>query len=185
MPLQIQNNHVMIRSFLGDAPDSVTAVDRQALIDGLNRDLAGKYQSIVMYTQYSAKLTGPFRRNLRSLFQKEIPDEQAHAQFLADKIASLGGEPTTEPRAVPYADQPLEMLKRALSAEKQAIADYSVRIGQAAACGEIGLKVTLETQVADETRYKEEIERILVGWAECEASRGPTMTRGPDDELRD
>jgi bacterioferritin len=36
----------------------------------------------------------------------------------------------------------------------------------AEAFGDIGLKVGLENQVADETRHKEEIERILTGWGE-------------------
>jgi bacterioferritin len=144
-----------------------SAVDRRALIDGLNHDLAGEYQSIVMYTQYSAKLTGPHRGALRALFLAEIADEQGHAQFLADKIASLGGEPTTEPRAVRRADQPREMLEQALAAEKQAIADYDERLCQADTFGDIGLKVRLEDQLADETRHKEEIERILAGWEEC------------------
>ncbi len=140
--------------------------ERAKLIDGLNHDLAGEYQAIVMYTHYSAKLTGPYRRELRALFQAEISDEQGHAQFLADKIASLGGEPTTEPRAVPPANQPREMLEQVLAAEKTAIADYDERILQAAAFDDIGLKVSLENQIADETRHKEEIERILDGWRE-------------------
>lgn len=143
-----------------------TTNDQQTLIDGLNHDLAGEYQAIVMYTHFSAKLTGPYRRELRALFQTEIPDEQGHAQFLAEKVASLGGEPTTLPRPVPHADQPREMLEHALQAEKQAISDYGERIGQAEAFGDIGLKVNLENQVADETRHKEEIERILAGWIE-------------------
>src|SRR5690348_7694659 len=94
----------------------------------------------------------------------EIGDEQGHAQFLADKIAALGGEPTTQPRPVPHADQPREMLEHALAAEQQAIADYNARIGQAEAFGDFGLKVELENQVADETRHKEELERIIAGW---------------------
>ena len=146
-----------------DKPTRV-AGDRQALIDGLNHDLAGEYQAILMYIHYSAKLTGPYRRELRAPFQAEIVDEQGHAQFLADKIASLGGEPTTQPRALPPADQPKEMLEQALAAEKQAIADYDERLRQADAFGDIGLKVSLENQVADETRHKEEIERVLAGW---------------------
>ena len=150
----------------GSDEPTPAAVDRQALIDGLNHDLAGEYQAIVMYTQYSAKLTGPYRRELRALFQAEIADEQGHAQFLADKIATLGGEPTTEPRAVPPADQPREMLEQALAAEKQAIADYDQRLRQADAFGDVGLKVSLENQIADETRHKEEIERVLAGWDE-------------------
>lgn len=141
---------------------------REALINGLNQDLAGEYQAILMYINYSAKLTGPFRRELRALFQAEIGDELGHAQFLSDKIAALGGEPTTQPRQVPHAEQPREMMEQALTAEKQAIADYVTRISQAETFGDIGLKVGLENQVADETSHKEEIERILVGWGEGE-----------------
>jgi bacterioferritin len=136
------------------------------LLEGLNHDLAGEYQAILMYIHYSAKLTGPYRRELRALFQAEIGDEQGHAQFLADKIAALGGEPTTQPRPVPGANQPREMLERALAAEEQAIADYNGRIRQAEGFGDLGLKAELETQVADETRHKEELERIIAGWDE-------------------
>jgi bacterioferritin len=144
--------------------EHVTA--RQDLIDGLNHDLGGEYQAIVMYIQYSAKLTGPYRRELRALFQSEITDEQGHAQFLADKIASLGAEPTTQPRPIPHADRPREMLEHALAAEKLAIVDYTERLNQAEAFGDIGLKVSLENQLADETRHKEELERVLAGWDE-------------------
>src|ERR1700740_331537 len=119
-----------------------------------------------MYIHYSAKLTGPYRRELRALFQAEIADEQGHAQFLADKIAVLGGEPTTQPRPVPTADGPRTMLEQALAAEKKAIRDSNERIKQAEACGDTGLKVDLETQIADETRHKEEMERILAGWGQ-------------------
>jgi bacterioferritin len=149
----------------GDKPTSPTK-DRQALIDGLNHDLAGELQAILMYINYSARLTGPYRRELRALFQAEIGDEQGHAQFLSDKIAALGGEPTTEPRSVPAANQPQEMLKHALAAEKQAIADYNARIHQAETIGDLGLKVALENQIADETGHKEELERIIAGWAD-------------------
>jgi bacterioferritin len=153
-----------IRDRQGDKR-AATQKDRQeALIEGLNHDLAGEYQAIVMYIHYSAKLTGPYRRELRALFQAEIADEQGHAQFLADKIAALGGEPITQPGSVPYADQPREMLEHALNAEEQAIQDYSARIREAEAFGDVGLKVALENQLADETHHKEELERIIAGW---------------------
>jgi bacterioferritin len=157
------------------------SADRQALIDGLNHDLAAEYQAIVMYVHYSAKLTGPYRRELRALFQAEIGDEQGHAQFLADKIAALGGEPATLPGAVPLAKDTRDMLEQALAAEKQAIADYSQRIRHAEAFGDIGLKVGLENQVADETRHKEELERILAGWNEQNRERVRNEDRWQDD----
>jgi bacterioferritin len=164
----------------GDRPASTT-VDRQVLIQGLNNDLAGEYQAILMYTHYSANLTGPYRRELRALFQAEIGDEQGHAQFLADKIAALGGEPTTGPRPVSHANQPRQMLENALAAEGQAIADYNERIRQAEGVGDIGLKVRLENQVADETRHKEEIERMLSGWDELNLERARNEDRWQDD----
>ncbi len=166
MTMQLHNGGLANGAVVHDSPFPSTTVDQQTLIDGLNEDLAGEYQAILMYTQYSAKLTGPYRRELRALFQAEIPDEQGHAQFLADKIANLGGEPTTIARPVPHADRPREMLLHALHAEVQAISDYGSRIGQAEEFGDIGLKVNLENQVSDETRHKEEIERILAGWSE-------------------
>jgi bacterioferritin len=141
-----------------------TDVDQETLIDGLNHDLAGEFQAMLMYLVYSAKLTGPYRNELRQAFQAEIGDEQRHAQFLADKIGVLGGEPTTEPRPVPPADTPREMLVQILEAERQAIADYTERAEQAEAFGDIGLKVELENQITDETRHKEEVERLLAGW---------------------
>jgi bacterioferritin len=164
MPVRTQKDDLGTTAVGGADKRTPTTADRQALIAGLNHDLAGEYQAILMYTHYSAKLTGPYRRELRALFQAEIADEQGHAQFLADKIAALGGEPTTEPRAVPRASQPREMLGHALAAEEQAIADYNGRIRQAEGVGDLGLKADLESQVADETRHKEELERIIAGW---------------------
>lgn len=139
-------------------------VDRDALIEGLNRDLAGEYQAVLMYSNYAAKLTGPSRGTLRTLFQAEIADELGHAQFLADTIAAMGGEPVAEARQVAPANCPREMLQNALAAEKQAIADYGERLRQAEEFGDIGLKVALGNQLADEARHKGELEQRLTGW---------------------
>lgn len=149
-----------------EQPEGFDENVRETLIEGLNEDLSGELQAIIMYLHYSATLTGPYRKELRALFQAEIADEQGHAQFLSDKIAVLGGEPTTTPRPVPDAHSPREMLLNILEAEKQAIVDYKRRAVQAETFGDVGLKVELENQISDETRHKEEVERILEGWEE-------------------
>jgi bacterioferritin len=118
------------------------ALDKQALIDGLNSDLAGEYAAIIQYTHYAATVTGPFRESLRTMFMAEVPDEQRHAQYLADQIAFLGGTPTTAPRPVPAAGTPKEMLRRILEAEERAVKDYNERIRQAEEYGDTGLKPT-------------------------------------------
>jgi bacterioferritin len=140
------------------------ALDKQALIDGLNSDLAGEYAAIIQYIHYAATVTGPFRESLRTMFMAEVPDEQRHAQYLADQIAFLGGTPTTAPRPVPAAGTPKEMLRRILEAEERAVKDYNERIKQAEAYGDTGLKVALENQVSDETNHQQEVSRMLAGW---------------------
>jgi bacterioferritin len=139
------------------------------LIDQLNEDLAGELQAIAMYTQYSALLRGPYRNELRALFQAEIPDEQRHAQLLADKISVLGGTPTTTARPVPPAGDARTMLQNILEAEEQAMDDYTERAAQADECGEVALRVELENLIVDETRHKEEVQQILEGWIAADA----------------
>lgn len=137
---------------------------RKELIRRLNEDLAGEFQAVLMYTTYAASVTGPHRPMLKQFFVAEVPEELAHAQFLADKIASLGGTPTTEPRPVPVATDARKMLQNVLAAEKKAIADYKKRAEQAAEFGDKGLATHLETIVEDETGHYEETEKILRGW---------------------
>lgn len=137
---------------------------RVSLIRGLNGDLAGELGAIVQYLIYAAKTSGPFRPELSQFFLKEVPDEQGHAQFLANKIVALGGEPTTVPRPTPAAADNRTMLMRVLEAEKRAIADYTKRARQAEAYGDKGLQVQLENIIADETGHYEETERILREW---------------------
>jgi bacterioferritin len=96
--------------------------------------------------------------------QTEIQDELLHAQFLADKIAALGGEPTTEPKPVPPAGTAKEMLQAILEAELQAGKDYTKRAEQADAYGDKGLAVQLEDMVRDETSHAEESQKLLKNW---------------------
>ena len=138
---------------------------KQTLIDSLNEDLANEYQAVILYTTYAAIVAGPHRPALRAFFQAEIPEELAHAQFLADKIVSLGGSPVHAPSVVPTARTPREMLENVLRAEESAVAGYKARAEQAAAYGDKGLATRLETMVEDETNHFEETQKILRGWA--------------------
>jgi bacterioferritin len=139
-------------------------MDREALIEKLNEDLAGELGAIIQYITYAARATGPFRPQLTDFFLAEVPDEQGHAQYLANKIVALGGEPATEPRPVPAAGTNREMLQAVLEAEQRAVRDYTERAKQADAFGDKGLSVQLEDIVADETGHSEETERILRDW---------------------
>lgn len=139
-------------------------MDKQSLIDKLNEDLANEFSAIVQYVTYAARATGPYRPQLVQFFLAEVADEQLHAQFLANKIVALGGEPTTQPAPVPAARDNREMLLAILEAERAAIAGYSERADQAEAFGDKGLQVQLEDMVRDESGHAEETERILRDW---------------------
>ena len=139
-------------------------MDKQTLIDHLNEDLAGELSAIIQYITYAAKATGPYRPQLAQFFLTEVADEQLHAQFLANKIVALGGEPATSPRPVPPAQTNREMLKAVLEAELQAGQDYTQRALEAEEFGDKGLVVQLEDMVRDESGHSEETERILRDW---------------------
>ncbi len=141
------------------------AASKNKLIQMLNEDLAGELGAIIQYIAYAAKANGPLRPQLAGFFLKEIPDEQGHALFLANKIVALGGEPVTIPRPVPAAASNHAMLQAVLEAERRARADYTKRAKQAEAFGDKGLQVQLENIVLDETGHFEETERMLREWA--------------------
>ena len=139
-------------------------MDKKTLIKNLNEDLAGELGAIIQYLIYAAKVNGPYRPQLSQFFFAEVADEQMHAQYLANKIVALGGEPTTTPRPVPKAMSNKEMLEAVLAAELGATKDYTQRAQEAEAFGDKGLVVQLEDMVRDESGHSEETERILRDW---------------------
>jgi bacterioferritin len=139
-------------------------MNKQTMVKLLNEDLAGELGAIIQYLTYAAKATGPYRPQLSAFFLQEVADEQMHAQYLANKICALGGEPATQPRPVPAAKSNKEMLEAVLAAELKATADYSLRAKQADELGDKGLAVQLEDMVRDESGHSEETERILRDW---------------------
>lgn len=139
-------------------------MDKKTLIANLNDDLANELSAIIQYLTYAAKASGPYRPQLSQFFLAEVADEQMHAQFLANKIVALGGEPVTVPKKVPKANNNREMLEAVLKAERKAVKNYSQRAKEAEKFGDKGLVVQLEDMVRDESEHSEETERILKDW---------------------
>ncbi|MDT8324540.1 MAG: ferritin-like domain-containing protein [Bacteroidota bacterium] len=139
-------------------------MDKQQIIEKLNEDLGNELSAITQYITYAAKATGPYRPQLKDFFMAEVPDEQLHAEYLANKIVALGGEPTTKAAPVKSAANNREMLEAVLEAERKAMAGYTERAKQAEEFGDKGLAVQLEDMVRDESGHAEETERILRDW---------------------
>lgn len=142
--------------------------ERQAnteeLLRGLNEDLQGEFQAVIMYRLFASLVQGPYRQELRSFFANEIPEELAHAEILADKIAALGGTPAATAAPVKVVKEAKEMLQVALEAEMATIERYVRRRAQAEQAGEYGLAVQFDNIIADETQHRDELKQMLARW---------------------
>ncbi len=139
-------------------------ISRQQLVDALNEDLAYEYQAVIMYIKYSAAVSGPHRLTLAGFFGGEVGDEIGHAKYLAQKVATLGGNPVSEPKRVPEATSPHEMLQNVLEAESSAIKRYVQHADLAGQLGEHAIRLQLELFLQEETDHKQEVEQVLIGW---------------------
>ena len=137
---------------------------KKALLDGLNEDLRGEFQAVIMYRLYASMVQGPYRQELRTFFANEIPEELTHAQILADKISALGGTPAAAPAPVPVVAEAKAMLEAALKAEVETLARYVQRREQAEACGEHGLAAEFAQIIADESNHRDELKQMLARW---------------------
>ena len=141
-----------------------TSDAQKRLLEGLNEDLRGEFQAIIMYRLFASMVQGPYRQELRNFFSAEIPEELNHAQLLADKIAALGGTPSATPAPVTVVSDAKEMLQAALKAEVETIERYVRRHDQAEKAREYGLATELDTIIADETRHRDELRQMLARW---------------------
>lgn len=135
--------------------------DLKQLIDGLNVDLAHEYGAAIQYTYSAAVVTGLYSSALKPFFESEINDEMGHASYLSEKIAALGGTPTTESAEVEQPTKVRDLLEATLKAESATIERYEERKKLAEKLGYTELVVKLEDVIADETHHKEEVERLL------------------------
>ena len=110
------------------------------------------------------RLCRRYHAKLRQFFAAEITDELGHAQMLADKIVTLGGQPETVPAKVKYTDDPRQMVENALADEEETVNRYVERREQAEACGEFGLAVQFDDLIADETKHRDELRMMLRRW---------------------
>lgn len=146
------------------ATKMATRTPAKELLDGLNQDLRGEFQAVIMYRLYASMVQGPYRQELRAFFANEIPEELMHAQILADKISAMGGTPAAEPAPVRVVQDAKAMLETALQAEIETIERYVQRRSQAEEAQEYGLAAQFDDIIADETNHRDELRQMLARW---------------------
>lgn len=138
-------------------------MSKDALIKGLNEDLAAEWGTVIRYTYQAAKSFGLIGVELREMFEEEIQDELGHAAYLTDVIVDLGGEPVTTPKEFAKPEGLKAMLELDLEMEKSDVDNYRKHAAMAAELSLIELEMKLEEMAADEAGHARELRRILKG----------------------
>ena len=84
-----------------------------------------------------------------------------HAISLADQIDYLGGTPSVNVEYIESSENSVELLKQDLKGERQAIASYKERIGEAESLKEYGLRRALEDILIQEEEHERDIKSAL------------------------
>ena len=112
---------------------------RDALIQGLNEDLAREYQAIIAYVVYSQVLKGAEYMAIASELEKHAGEELQHALTISKQIDYLGGMPVVTPKPVTVSDDAETMLRADLENEANTIRAYRERIRQCEALSEFAI----------------------------------------------
>ena len=129
----------------------------QALIDGLNGDLAREYSAAIQYIQHAAMMTGAQYMKIAEEMLVHADEEIGHAKEISDKINYLGGVPTIEVAPIKTSSDSAEMIDQDKAGEEEAIQRYKERIKQAKEAGEGGTKQMLMEILVDEEEHRNDL----------------------------
>jgi len=129
----------------------------QALIDGLNGDLAREYSAAIQYIQHAAMMTGAQYMKIAEEMLVHADEEIGHAKEISDKINYLGGVPTIEVAPIKTSSDSAEMIAQDKAGEEEAIQRYKERIKQAKEAGEGGTKQMLMEILVDEEEHRNDL----------------------------
>ena len=136
-------------------------IDRDKLIDKLNRDLMLEYSAAIQYIQHSAVMTGAEYGDVIKELKIHANEEIGHAIILADQIDFLGGVPTVEVGDIKVSKDCKTMLEQDLEGEEDAIARYKLRIEEAESLKEFALAQQLRNILAVEQEHAMDLKQAL------------------------
>nr|BAL54155.1 bacterioferritin [uncultured Acidobacteriota bacterium] len=136
-------------------------MDREKILNALNKALAQEHACFIRYKTHAAVITGPYAKPIREQLDEIAEDEESHARDLRDRITGLGGTPTMDVTAedlIPAATLE-EILRVNIEEEKKAIALYQEILEQIPREQRL-LYETIEHILQDEQEHLEELERL-------------------------
>jgi len=145
-------------------------MNKNQLIDNLNKDLKNEYTHMHFYLHSSFLVEGTYRDEVSEWLVKHATSEFLHIQQFAKVIVGLGGIPTTEHHDIPCITDPHEIFLHAQHLEADVVANYvhrmeeiegSVRNKELDPCDGKYVELFLEDQVLDSRADLDEINQFL------------------------
>jgi bacterioferritin len=134
---------------------------REALIAGLNEDLAREYQAIIAYVVYSQVLKGAAYMSIARELEIHAAEELQHAITIAKQLDYLGATPTVQPKPVRLSDDADAMLRFDLENERVTILEYRKRIAQCEELGEFGMSEHIREILKQEQEHLTDLATAL------------------------
>lgn len=134
---------------------------REALVQGLQEDLAREYKAIIQYVIFSQKIDTARFMNVAQELEAHAHEELDHALKVARQLDYLGAYPVHQPAPVQVSEDNEEMLWADLLAEDETIRSYRERIRQAEELGEFALAETLQEIIQQEQDHQIDLATAL------------------------
>ena len=136
------------------------ALDKAKVIKLMNEGLEMEYASHIQYVTQAAMTTGPYAEGLIARFEEIASDEMEHAQILRDRIAALGGVPTTKVGEIKIHKDSLQAVKINLKYERDTVTFYR-KLLNLIPHDEVILYEAVEHVLQDSQEHVEELERLV------------------------
>jgi bacterioferritin len=150
----------------------VPSIDKDKVVEQLNRILECELAGVVRYTHYSMMIFGFSRIPIVSWFRDEATESLAHAQQAGEMVTRLGGHPSLAigPLLETHQHDIGEILRETLQAEHTALGHYMTLLALVT-----GKNVALEEYarglIQQEEAHIDEIDKMLRKPGETERSQ--------------
>ena len=155
---------------MGTMAPKIVGMDVTELIEMLNKALADEWLAYYQYWVGAKVVKGPMRPNVEAELKEHANEELGHAEMLADRIVTLGGEPISNPEEwkaktncgyeTPTDSNVLAILKQNIKGERCAIGVYhkmleKIKLGNDPITFHLIRKI-----MEDEVKHEEDLENL-------------------------
>jgi len=127
----------------------------------LNKGIAREIQVSVQYMWQHVLATGIKGAAIEDIFKEIAITEMKHAESIAERLAYLGGTPTTKPDPIFVGGSLEEMIRNDVKAEEEAVALYRQTVKVAEEERDITTRRLFEEILGDEEAHLDTFRNLL------------------------